>query len=1003
MRPTNNPLPWSQRQTSGPLSQRNPRYPNTFQDSSSSRISPATVSNFQHRPILPEPRLIRSLSRPHAFGNRQSTEASFSTSPFPSQETNSTFVAGQFSDAESDEDPTPTESKRQRTDRPTGDQFVGQKRDTSDVQMTGVGLQALSPSTSRHTNLSQSTTRLSIPARELSIGCPNVVEPTTGQNTVQLPFAVRRLATLVGIPESSQAIIQSTLPLPLNRTSSQGLSTVNDQRPSTGLHQRSLSASVPPRSASVLPEHYLRAPSSFETEVVPTENLSDGQLGSTARSSKDSGALIDERLEKSAKRADLYPRIDTSLSTLTRADHLKNTPSYVPTSTSTSGISSNTAHLSPALFDQLCHALGPSAPPSRAIPDIDPIFAAPKFTQSASEPGGFTMPARGTFSIPAPSSMEEFQALEMDSPANFELPESSHSLGEGPSGNGHPTNSNGVPTDNGPVELTPSEAPTQSTRKRKARTSKKKAEASNPAADDGDPQVELVKPPPTINGKISHGRKVPAGYVKRTPNSFIMFRSHVIANKLLPPGVEKDNRQISRVVSGLWAGLSEDDMRTWQEASSELRAAARAKNPDLKNPPNHKRKAIVRRKRTGQLPGETPEQRVEREKARAAALAKVIIDARGERLDKDKLVELAGISELEKSIIDASPRPRDPSREASRPEFRAPATTGSIAISEGAESTLTTSPRPNPRGLISPVLESVTEGHVSNSNTSRAKVATKKPARVRRPAVNKQLSDGSKPPPKSRSLKQASKVCVVSEETSQTCAPGPTDEPIAESLPVTSTSAEGSNMIDLSVFSSLFESLPNQMESSTFPDCYSQDVFQAFGNNPLQQNDRPSTSDPSSSKAIANIPIDPSILSMASMSMQVGTSESNNDFWGNTVLPHQSNESDSNVMDGIGSLDLLSQLPNSNQSDLENFIGQYNGVVQHEEEVGNTEFSFDSIYLNHNLPIPSTSTTFPDSESTEIEKTNERMLVGSQSFVEELQNSSTQSTSHLENWTWPQL
>lgn len=249
--------------------------------------------------------------------------------------------------------------------------------------------------------------------------------------------------------------------------------------------------------------------------------------------------------------------------------------------------------------------------------------------------------------------------------------------------------------------------------KRKARSSKQNPTSPIAGSDSGRPEVELVKPPPTINGKVSHGRKVPVGYVKRTPNSFLMFRSHVIANKLLPPGVEHDNRQISRVVSGLWAGLSEEDLRSWQAASRELRAAARAKNPGLKHAPNQKRKEVVRRRRNGQLPGETPEQRVQREKAAAAELAKVIIRSSGDRLQQDNTAQ--------PSTSNASAQPRDSQREVSRPEFRAPshyfsqANVGQVATprSEYSESTLTTSPAAEARRSLSCVPES--DGDVSSA------------------------------------------------------------------------------------------------------------------------------------------------------------------------------------------------------------------------------------------------------------------------------------------------
>ncbi|POW05424.1 hypothetical protein PSHT_10743 [Puccinia striiformis] len=45
----------------------------------------------------------------------------------------------------------------------------------------------------------------------------------------------------------------------------------------------------------------------------------------------------------------------------------------------------------------------------------------------------------------------------------------------------------------------------------------------------------------------SHARKTPPGHVKRPRNAFILFRSHACSSNLIPPTVEKDHRQISRI------------------------------------------------------------------------------------------------------------------------------------------------------------------------------------------------------------------------------------------------------------------------------------------------------------------------------------------------------------------------------------------------------------------------------------------------------------------------
>lgn len=658
------------------------------------------------------------------------------------------------------------------------------------------------------------------------------------------------------------------------------------------------------------------------------------------------------------------------------------------------------------------------------------------------------MPARGTFSIPAPSSLEELEALHSD-PTPIDGTLKYDQLA--------PAQSSCASTTTGELNRLDEDTPvtaqkenlksshgaqkqdenlpllevSHSTRKRKPRPSKKKTDASGDQPDSGEPQVELVKPPPTINGKISHGRKVPAGYVKRTPNSFIMFRSHVIANKLLPPGVENDNRQISRVVSGLWAGLSEDDLRTWQTASRELRAAARAKNPDLKHPPNQKRKEIIRRKRSGQLPGETPEQRVEREKARAAALAKVIIDARGERLDKDKLVELAGIS-LPESSDCTTPGERDASREASRPEFRAPASIpgdsiGSTSMSECAESTLSTSPRPSPSTMFSSRLDAVIEepmGLTDTNPTSTRNGIVKKTSRSRRPpSTSKKSTESDKSTSKRRPAK---KVTESDPLDGQVVNPSHENksQPSSEAQAQPTHSVNQPNFMDLAAFSSIFESGPDQTGYPAPSNTYSHDMFQSLEISTSHQTMPPVTA-PVTSDGSKTMVIDPTILAAPSDQTVTSTPcEPISGFWNNPILQDPSGDfqtqytatgtdpmailtdiasgSSTDRQNCFPTFEMLSQFVASNHMDLSQFINQQFPTSQSTESNSYPEFDFGSLYSSADASQPSNlNLAFGDPDASGGNGLFSTPSETQQATVD--QGLASVGSANLENWTWPQF
>ncbi|KDN53247.1 hypothetical protein K437DRAFT_265905 [Tilletiaria anomala UBC 951] len=107
--------------------------------------------------------------------------------------------------------------------------------------------------------------------------------------------------------------------------------------------------------------------------------------------------------------------------------------------------------------------------------------------------------------------------------------------------------------------------------------------------------------------KKSHARKRPAGHVKRPRNAFILFRSHVIQQGILPKDL-KDQKALSNVISHLWHNLSGDERAQWQENAAAEKAEHLRLHPSYKYQPETSRKISEKRQRPR---SRTSESRVE--------------------------------------------------------------------------------------------------------------------------------------------------------------------------------------------------------------------------------------------------------------------------------------------------------------------------------------------------------------------------------------------------------
>lgn len=82
----------------------------------------------------------------------------------------------------------------------------------------------------------------------------------------------------------------------------------------------------------------------------------------------------------------------------------------------------------------------------------------------------------------------------------------------------------------------------------------------------------------------SHSKRQPATHVPRPRNPFILFRSHFLSMEILPTSIEfcRDHRQVSRIVSCVWAALSNEDRLRFFELGDIEKDMHKARYPGYK-------------------------------------------------------------------------------------------------------------------------------------------------------------------------------------------------------------------------------------------------------------------------------------------------------------------------------------------------------------------------------------------------------------------------------------
>ena len=138
------------------------------------------------------------------------------------------------------------------------------------------------------------------------------------------------------------------------------------------------------------------------------------------------------------------------------------------------------------------------------------------------------------------------------------------------------------------------------------------------AMDVQDPDPISTSPSRTPNGER---KKVP-----RPPNAFMIFRSWLIRNGKLPPGVEKRQQNISKIAGKAWRLLDEPSKKKWREKAVELLEDHKKSFPGYKFEPSSKncRKGLEKIRKAAKDCDEETARRL-----------KALADIYGETLDLD--------------------------------------------------------------------------------------------------------------------------------------------------------------------------------------------------------------------------------------------------------------------------------------------------------------------------------------------------------------------------------
>lgn len=113
--------------------------------------------------------------------------------------------------------------------------------------------------------------------------------------------------------------------------------------------------------------------------------------------------------------------------------------------------------------------------------------------------------------------------------------------------------------------------------------------------DEVNDEDRLAHVPPSKRPGVSHAKKTPPDHIKRPRNAYIIFRSHTVSQKLIPKEVEKDHRNISRIVAHMWKSLAPEERALYEQIAKEEKERHKQLHPDYRYQPTLRRTGVNRR------------------------------------------------------------------------------------------------------------------------------------------------------------------------------------------------------------------------------------------------------------------------------------------------------------------------------------------------------------------------------------------------------------------------
>ncbi len=163
------------------------------------------------------------------------------------------------------------------------------------------------------------------------------------------------------------------------------------------------------------------------------------------------------------------------------------------------------------------------------------------------------------------------------------------------------------------------------------------------AQHDAGDKAELKKIAPSKRPGVSHAKKTAPDHIKRPRNAYIIFRSHIVSQKLIPKEVEHDHRNISRIIAHMWKSLAQEDRAHYEKIAYEEKERHKQLFPNYRYQPTTRRTNVNKRN----------VKKLENGDEECQEIADIILKAQG------------------KGGVAANPEPRKPTkrtREATRPQ-----------------------------------------------------------------------------------------------------------------------------------------------------------------------------------------------------------------------------------------------------------------------------------------------------------------------------------------------